>query len=274
MIFDITVPAFLFLLCFIAVKVYEKFGEKLKSTFEERELQVKDVIVLVVIMGVMISIMVMIPAYALVILFLLAFSMLTFTFSIIVTGKWYISIILPVIFISLYYFGVFWNIPYLWNIYVIDVFVMIFAILITVYLGGLFTWKATVVFAVLLTIMDIIQVLFTGHMVEVSYTAVEYQLPLLVFLPILPPIYVEQGLRMMGLGLGDLFFAGLLSLQLFRRMGYKSAMFSMVGISISFFIFEALLLTYEIAAFPGTLMIICGWLPAMLSGKVYGKNVE
>lgn len=268
MIFDITVPTVLFLVCFISIRVYEKFEAKLRRAFEERELQVRDVILLVVAMGVMVSVMVVVPSFALMILFLFAFSVLAFVFSFLATSKWYISIIPPAVFILLYYFGVFWSIPYLWNIYVLDAFVLVFAVLITVYLGNFFTWKATAIFAGLLTAMDVIQVLFTKHMVAVSHTAIELQLPLLVFLPILPPIYVEQGIRIMGLGLGDLFFAGLLSLQTFKELGNKTAITSMIGISISFFIFETLLLTYEVASFPGTLMIICGWIPAVLIRKL------
>lgn len=274
MIFDVTMPIFLFLLCFISVKVYGKFEDKLKKILEEKEFQVRDVVVLVLAMGIMISVMVIVPSFALVILFLFAFSMLTFTFSFVVTGKWYVSIIPPAIFILLYYFGVFWNIPYLWNIYVINAFVAIFAILITVYLGGLFTWKTTAVFAILLTTMDIIQVLFTKHMGKVASTAIQQKLPLLVFLPIFPPIYLEQGLGMMGLGLGDLFFAGLLSLQTLKQLGKNSALLSMAGISISFFAFETILLNYTIGSFPGTLMILCGWLPIVLIQKLHERSLE
>jgi len=263
--FDITMPIFLFLLCFASVKIYKKFEGKLKQILEEKEFQIKDVIVLVAVMGVMISIMVLIPSLALTVIILFAFSMLMFTFSLIVTGKWYVSVIPPAIFALLYYFGVFWGIPYLWNLYIIDVFAILFAILITIYLGGLFTWKTTAVFAVLLTAVDIIQVLLTGHMGEVASKAVRSELPLLVFLPILPPVYnAEQELAMMGLGLGDLFFAGLLSLQAFRELGEDAALLSIIGISVSFFAFETLLLNYKIGFFPGTLMIICGWLPVAI----------
>ena len=111
--FDITMPIFLFLLCFTSVKIYKKFEDKLKQILEEKEFQIKDVIVLVAVMGVMVSIMVLVPSLALTVIILFAFSMLIFTFSLIVTGKWYVSVIPPAIFVLLYYFGVFWGIPYL-----------------------------------------------------------------------------------------------------------------------------------------------------------------
>ncbi len=273
MLFDLTMPIFLFLLCFIAIKVYEKIEGKLKRILEEKEFQVKDVIVLVIAMGVMISIMVIVPSLALALLILFAFSMLIFTFLLMVTEKWYLSLIPSAIFVLLYYFGVFWNIPYLWNVYIIDIFAVVFAILITVYLGSLFTWKTTAVFAVLLTAVDIIQVLLTGHMGEVASKAIQSELPLLVFLPIFPPVYnAEQGLAMMGLGLGDLFFAGLLSLQAFKQLGKDSALLSMIGISASFFVFETLLLNYKIEFFPGTLMIVCGWLPLVVIKQLRGAS--
>jgi len=272
--FDITMPIFLFLLCFASIKIYKKFEDKLKQILEEKEFQIKDVIVLVAVMGVMISIMMLVPSLALTVIILFAFSMLMFTFSFIVTGKWYVSVIPPAIFVLLYYFGVFWGIPYLWNLYIIDVFAILFAILITMYLGGLFTWKTTAVFAVLLTAVDIIQVLLTGHMGEVASKAVQSELPLLVFLPILPPYNAEQELAMMGLGLGDLFFAGLLSLQAFRELGEDAALLSIVGISISFFAFETLLLNYKIGFFPGTLMIICGWLPVAIIKQLRSKPLK
>ena len=275
MLFDLTMPIFLFLLCFITIKVYKKIEGKLKRILEEKEFQVKDVIVLVIAMGVMISIMVVVPSLALALLILFAFSMLIFTFLLMVTEKWYLSLIPSAIFVLLYYFGVFWNIPYLWNVYIIDVFAMVFAILITVYLGSLFTWKTTAIFAVLLTAVDIIQVLLTGHMGEVASKAVQSELPLLVFLPIFPPVYnAEQGLAMMGLGLGDLFFAGLLSLQAFKQLGKDSALLSMIGISASFFVFETLLLNYQIKFFPGTLMILCGWLPLVVIKQLRGKSLR
>lgn len=275
MLFDLTMPIFLFLLCFITIKVYKKIEGKLKRILEEKEFQVKDVIVLVIAMGVMISIMVVVPSLALALLILFAFSMLIFTFLLMVTEKWYLSLIPSAIFVLLYYFGVFWNIPYLWNVYIIDVFAMVFAILITVYLGSLFTWKTTAIFAVLLTAVDIIQVLLTGHMGEVASKAIQSELPLLVFLPIFPPVYnAEQGLAMMGLGLGDLFFAGLLSLQAFKQLGKNSALLSMIGISASFFVFETLLLNYKIKFFPGTLMILCGWLPLVVIKQLRSKPLK
>jgi hypothetical protein len=69
---------------------------------------------------------------------------------------------------------------------------------------------------------------------------------------------------MLSLGLGDFFFAGLLAVQTFKKYGRRLAIASVIGMTVSFSIFEAFILTYRIGAFPGTLMIICGWIPFVL----------
>ena len=68
--FDITMPIFLFLLCFASIKIYKKFEDKLKQILEEKEFQIKDIIALVAAMGVMISIMVIVPSLALTVIIL------------------------------------------------------------------------------------------------------------------------------------------------------------------------------------------------------------
>jgi hypothetical protein len=64
--------------------------------------------------------------------------------------------------------------------------------------------------------------------------------------------------------LGDFFFAGLIAIQTLKKYGRNSAIFAVAAMAVSFFVFEAFTLNYEIGAFPGTLMIICGWLAFML----------
>jgi hypothetical protein len=89
-------------------------------------------------------------------------------------------------------------------------------------------------------------------------------LPVLILLPIIPPIVTSEGLLPMGLGLGDFFFAGILAIQTFKKFGQKTAILSALAMSAAFAIFEVFLLnTSFFDAFPGTLMIICGWLPVV-----------
>jgi hypothetical protein len=69
------------------------------------------------------------------------------------------------------------------------------------------------------------------------------------------------GVSYLSLGLGDFFFAGTLATQTYKKYGKKIALISAVTMTLSFAVFEALLLSTEFGAFPGTVMIIVGWLP-------------
>jgi hypothetical protein len=88
-------------------------------------------------------------------------------------------------------------------------------------------------------------------------------LPVLISLPTVPLVITERGLQYMSLGLGDFFFAGILATQTFKKFGKRTAVLSTLTMSLSFAIFETFLLNCQWGAFPGTLMIICGWLPVV-----------
>jgi hypothetical protein len=177
-----------------------------------------------------------------------------------VKARWYLAVLPPALFILLY---LSYNGTLLWFPYLLDAYGVIFAVLITLYLGSLFTWKNLFVFAGLLTIMDIVLVLFTGVMVTAAKQVSGLGLPVLISLPTLPLVITERGLQYMSLGLGDFFFAGILATQTYKKFGKRTAFLSTLTISLSFAIFETFLLNYRWGAFPGTLMIICGWLPVV-----------
>ena len=179
--------------------------------------------------------------------------------------RWYLAILPPALFILLY---LFYSGTPIWFPYLLNMYGVIFAILITLYLGSLFTWKTTMIFIGLLTVMDIILVLFTGTMVSAAMHVSSLRLPVLVSVPTIPVIITERGTVYMSLGLGDFFFAGLIGIQSLKKYGKQFALLSLVAISISFFIFETILLNYKLGAFPGTLMIICGWLPLVAFKKL------
>jgi hypothetical protein len=200
---------------------------------------------------------------------LVFFCLAGFTFLILVheenranTGeRWYFAVLPPALFICLY---IFFSRTPLWFPYLLDLYGIVFAVLIILYLGILFTWKTSLIFVGLLTGMDIILVLFTGAMVSAASHVASLRLPVLVSLPTVPAIATEQGTLFMGLGLGDFFFAGLLAIQTSKKYGRRLAVLSIITMTISFFIFETFMLTYKWTAFPGTLMIICGWLPVII----------
>jgi hypothetical protein len=177
-----------------------------------------------------------------------------------VKERWYLAVLPPALFILLY---LVYNGTSLWFPYLLDAYGIVFAVLVILYLGSLFTWKSAFIFAGLLTVMDIILVLITGVMVTAAKQVAGLGLPVLVSLPTVPLIITARGIQYMSLGLGDFFFAGILATQTFRKFGKRTAVLSALTMSVSFAIFEVFLLTYRWGAFPGTLMIICGWLPVV-----------
>lgn len=260
MYFDIAMPIMLFVVTLVSLFLNEKVEAKLKSVFEGKELTIKDTILLVITMGLIISLIVFIPQFAIMIIFLFSYSMLLFMFGYVFSNeRWYMSIISPIAFILLY---LFFHETLVWSEYLVNIYAIIFAVLISLYLGSLFTWKTTLFFSAALTVLDVMLVLMTGTMVSAATTTVSLNLPVVVTLPIIPALNGK-----MLLGLGDFFFAGLLAMQNSKKFGRNFGILTIVTMTVSFFIFEALLLTYRPGPFPGTVMIICGWLPLVVFKK-------
>jgi len=358
---DIAMPLALLAVATAALLLNERTEGKLKTTFEERELRTRDIILLVVMITVAISVIAYISILnpgqifqnIIMLVFVFSYSLLLFTFSylfsnmkkrrsqlfslgfgiaslfagtigllepfadgfafyralafyglaaftfssIIIDAKkadvqerWYVAVQPPALFVLLF---VFFNVVYdgtpVWYPVLLDIFALTFAVLIILYLGSLFTWKTVLVFAVLLTIVDIILVLGTGSMVVAAQQFTGLGLPVLVYLPNIPLIEAPQGFlsffgfRPVGLGLGDFFFAGILALQTFKKFGKKTGYASVVAMTVSFAVFEAFLpeiaslleplLQRSISGFPGTLMIILGWLP-VVAWKILSKRKQ
>jgi hypothetical protein len=173
-------------------------------------------------------------------------------------GRWYLAILPPILFVLLYFV---YNGTIVWFPYLLNVYALTFAVLIILYLGSLFSWRNVFIFAAALTVLDIILVLVTGFMVTAAQTVSGMGLPVLVSLPTLPLIITNEGIQFMSLGLGDFFFSGILATQTYKRFGKKTALLSAVTMCASFAVYEAVLMSTNFGAFPGTLMIICGWLP-------------
>lgn len=270
--FDLGMPLTLFLVTLVSMFLNQKTEGKLKGSLEDREFQTRDTALLVGLMAVMITLVVFVQQISVImmVLFLFAYSMLLFTFTYLFSkNRWYLGILPPAVFILLY---VFLRDTGVWIYYLSNVYGLVFAVLITLYLATLFTWKTTAVFGVLITVMDIILVLVTKTMVEAANAAIHLSLPVLVSVPLIPLTITSNGILMMSLGLGDFFFAGLLAIQTFKQYGKRYAAVSAVAMTVSFFIFEALILTYQIRAFPGTLMIICGWVPLVLFKELQKRS--
>lgn len=272
MLIDIAMPLTLLFVTLASAFLNEKAEGKLKATLEERELAMKDVALLVAGMAIVVSIMVFIPQMAIMALFLFSYSSLLFVITYIFSNKrWYVSWIPPATFLLLY---LFLRGTTIWSNYLVNLYGLIFAILITLYIGGIFTWKTTLIFGGIITIMDIILVLVTGSMITAAQQTASLKLPVIVQVPIIPLTFNKEGqLQLMGLGLGDFFFTGLLVIQTWKRFGKKTAIVSAIGMAVSFFVFATILLNYGPIFFPGTVMIICGWLPIILWKTQTSKKI-
>ncbi|MEM3441211.1 MAG: hypothetical protein QXV09_02875 [Candidatus Bathyarchaeia archaeon] len=180
--------------------------------------------------------------------------------------RWYTAVLPPALFLLLY---LFYRGTPLWVPYFFNIFAITFAILITLYLTSLFTWKIIFIFAGLLTVMDIILVFGTGTMGQAAVTLLDLRLPIAVVLPRIP---IQGALRFSALGLGDFFFAGLLATQTSKRYNEKIAVISALFMAFSLGLTFLIQAYFEIEFFPATLSIICGWLPVVIWKTITAKN--
>ncbi|UCC33386.1 MAG: hypothetical protein JSW53_06380 [Candidatus Bathyarchaeota archaeon] len=254
MMFDISLSLALSLITAAVLFVHTKLGVRVKSLLGGREFTTRDAVLLVVMMGVMVTLLgwtiISIPPMAIVVLFLYAYSSVLFIFAYLIVPKWYLALLAPALFIALYFL---W-----WNLILLNLFAVIFAISVSVYIGSLFTWKTTAIFVTLLTIMDVVQVLITGFMVESGEKTLSLGLPVAIALPSFP---LQE--YMMFLGLGDIFLSGLLTIQNTQKYGKRWGIATIVAIGAVFLLLETILLNSEVAAFPATVLVIAGWLTAL-----------
>ena len=263
MYFDIAMPLTLLAVVLVSLFLNEKTESKLKNTMQERQLGVWDAAMLVGVMAVMVYLIIFVREITLIlmVLFLFAYSTLLFTFSYLFSkNRWYVGIVPPAVFILLF---VFLRDTWVWSYFLSNVYALAFAVLITLYLVSLFSWKTTGIFGILLTGMDIVLVFVTGTMIQAAKVTIGLRLPVMVSVPLIPP-WPDSGIAMMSLGLGDFFFAGLLVVQTLKRYGKRFSIVTAVGMTISFFIFEVLLLNFLRIPFAGTVMIITGWAPLVI----------
>lgn len=184
--------------------------------------------------------------------------------------KWYLAALSPALFLLLFFF---FNGTPLWFPFLLNVYGITFALLIVMYMSSLFNWKTVFIFAVLITTLDIILVWVTGTMVQAANTVSGLGLPVLVAFPTLPLIIVDGNILILRLGLGDFFFAGILATQTLKKFGKKTALTSILAMSVSFGIFELLLLNPSVFdALPATLPIVLGWLPVAGAAMILAKK--
>lgn len=247
MSFDVVLPSVVSAITIATVFLYGRVEAKIKSLFEEKEFSIRDTVFLIAAMGVMLTIIVLVPQQAISVLFLMVYSFILFLFTYVAVEKWYLAVLPPVVFVVLYAF--------FWNLALLNIFAVVFAISVSLYLGGLFTWTTLLVFAGLITLYDFVQVFITGLMGASADKLVDLRLPILIEVPTFP---FEGAIR---LGLGDIFLTSLLAIQTAKKYGRKAGIISAISVGIAFFIFEVAVfsLKYE-GYFPATLVVVGGWL--------------
>lgn len=250
MTFDVILPSVVIVVTIAAVLLYARLEKKIKSLFQEKEFRVRDSFFLVIAMGVMVSVIILVPQQAIRVLFLVAYSFVLFLFTYVVTEKWYLAVLPSAVFVALYLS------PY-WNLLLLNIFAIIFAVFVTVYLGGMFSWKTVLVFAALITVMDFVQVFGTGFMGASAEKLLDLKLPIMILVPTFP---VEAS-GLLGLGLGDVFLTGLLAIQTSQKYGRKAGFISAVTVGFAFFVFEFAIFSYQYTGFfPATIVVVGGWL--------------
>lgn len=256
---DLLLPLSVFAIITLSILFYERIQGKMKTLLEDRKFSLREVIFMVISMGVMVTVIALVPNYAVQILFIIVYSYTLLAFTYIVVGKWFLAFLPPIIFISTYLLTYLFIKDFLVIIIFMNIFTALFAIIVIVYLNFLFSWKITMIFGVLIMVMDIVQVFWTEHMIEAAYKMIGLQLPIALILPSFPSHEYRA------LGLGDIFLSGLLSAQTASKYGQKKGLITAATMSITFFIFEILMLNMKIGiqGFPATIIVLLGWLLGM-----------
>ena len=249
--FDLALPSAVFLVVVISVFLYRKVEKSFTSLFENQKFSARDAFLMVVSMGVMGTAVVFLPGQAVQIGFIGAYSYMLFVFTYMALKKWYLAVLSPIVFFVSYIY--FWQLP------MINLFVIIFAVVITVYMSSLFIWRTVWAFAAILTVMDVFQVYVTGFMKQAAIEMIKLELPVMLILPRIPLSKFSTGL-----GMGDLFLAGLLAIQTAKKLGQKAGILVAAMNGIAFFIFEIISFNTGFADFfPATIVVVAGWLASL-----------
>ena len=247
--FDLVLPASLFAFVLLVIFLNKRLEKKIKSLFGgETKLSRRDVILLIAAMGIMVTVIALLPNLAIQILYISVFSYTLFSFAYLSSRKWYVAVLPPALFVASYLLY--------WNLLTFNAFAFVLACIVTIYMASLFSWKTTLIFAGLLTALDVVQVFVTGLMGQLAEKAVfQLSLPVVIMLP----TYPSTGKII--LGLGDIFLSGLLSIQSFKSKGLRAGIISSVTISFAFFLFEIVgFNTTYFTYFPATIVVLAGWL--------------
>ncbi|MFH0748376.1 MAG: hypothetical protein V1915_00395 [Candidatus Bathyarchaeota archaeon] len=260
---DLVLPIVLFAFLSGMVFLYPMLEPRLKRLLEgDTKLRNRDVLLLVLIMTLMITIFALIPSRIVQIVYVSLFSYSLFSFTFLTLKKRFIAVLPPLLFILSYLL--------FWNLLTFNIFAFILASIIILYSVNLFSWKTTLIFAALLTIVDVVQVFITGLMGQLAEKAVfELSLPIVIIIPTYPTI------GRIILGLGDIFLSGLLSLQNMLKKGRTSGILTALLIGIAMLLFEvANFNTNYFTFFPATIIVLLGWLAGTGIAELLAKGKQ
>jgi len=147
-------------------------------------------------------------------------------------------------------------------------FSIVFAVFITLYLGSALTWKYIAVFVPLLTLLDLVQVWGTGLMGKAAEKLITLQLPAMISVTAFPSD------MKVALGLGDIFLAGILSIQSAQKYGRKFGLLSIGAITAIFSLFWIIQINLQVRYLPATVPITGGWLVAMMVKQIRDKELK
>jgi hypothetical protein len=261
--FDAVLPVTLSAFIIAVMFLFQRIEKDIRLLFEKDvKFQTRDVVILVAVMGVMITVMALVPDRVLQIFYTAAISYMLFSFTNNILKKWYLALAPPAIFVLCYLF--------MWNIITFNIFAFSFAAIVISYLTVFFNWKTTLVFAGLLTGLDVFQVFITGFMGQLAEKAVfNLQLPVVIMIPTYPTI------GRIILGIGDILLSGLLTNQNMLRQGRRSGILTAMSIGIAMFVFELVELNADyFRYFPATIVVLLGWLLGLGLTRLCKKLVK
>lgn len=242
----------------LSILVYRKSAERVKELSGGKKIGSREVIVTIIFISVLITIIGLIPSYALQVLLIAALSYILFIFTYLFSKRLFISAIPPAAFvISFLLLSRLLATNILVAIMTTNFFATVFAVIAVALLGPLFSWKTLMLFTALLTIVDIVHVFITGHMVVAAYKVMGLGLPLMFLLPRLPSLT-----ELTVLGLGDVFLSGLLSTYMASKYNFKAGLLTATSISIIFLAFDIIVYNFAqgVKVFPATILVLIGWL--------------
>ena len=127
--FDVILSLILFFVSLGTLFLYDKSEVKVKSLFGENKFRTRDAVLIVLLMGIMVTVIAFTPQLAIMVLILFVYTLFLFLFTYVLSSKWYLAILPPTLFLIFYFFY--------WNIYLIDIFAILFVVSITLSISGI-----------------------------------------------------------------------------------------------------------------------------------------